>query len=237
MHFKKTIIVTGATRGIGLAILKRFLIEGFDAAFCGTNPDRVKQLTHSLQTEFSQSRIQGFVAHLDDKAEAIAFSKNAVGFLGGCTVLVNNAGTFIPGSVLSEEDGVLEKLFEVNVASAYHVSRTIIPEMADKSRSHVFNMCSIASIIAYPNGGSYCISKFALLGLSKLLREELKPREICVTAVMPGATLTDSWANSDLPESRFIKPENIADMIYNAWFCNENACIEELLIRPLAGDI
>ena len=237
MHLKNTIIITGATRGIGLAILKRFLKSGFDAAFCGTNPDRVEQMTHLLQAEFPQSRIQGYVACLDSKEEAIAFSKNAVGFLGGCTILVNNAGTFMPGSVLSEEDGVLEKLFEVNVSSAYHVSRTVIPEMKDKSRSHVFNMCSIASIVAYPNGGSYCISKFALLGLSKLLREELKPRGICVTAVIPGATLTDSWANSDLPESRFIKPENIAELMFNAWLCNENACTEELLIRPVAGDI
>jgi NAD(P)-dependent dehydrogenase (short-subunit alcohol dehydrogenase family) len=237
MHLKNTIIVTGATRGIGLAVLKRFLKAGFDAAFCGTHPERVAQITQSLQEEYPQSRIQGYAVRLDVKEEAIAFSAKALEFLGGCTVLVNNAGTFMPGSVLSEEDGVLEKLFEVNVSSAYHVSRVVIPTMAANSRSHVFNMCSIASIVAYPNGGSYCISKFALLGLSKLLREELKPKGICVTAVMPGATLTDSWAGVDLPETRFIKPENIAELMFNAWLCNENACTEELLIRPVAGDI
>jgi len=232
-----TIIVTGATRGIGMAILKRFLHAGFDAAFCGTKPVNVAKVTEALQSEFPGARIAGFAAALDQKEEAIGFCQKALDFLGGCTVLVNNAGTFLPGSVLNEDEGVFEKLWTVNVSSAYHVSRTIIPAMTENSRAHVFNMCSIASIIAYPNGGSYCISKFALLGLTKLLREELKPRRICVTAVMPGATLTDSWVGAGLPQSRFVLPENVAEMMFNAWNCNTHACTEELLIRPLEGDI
>lgn len=234
---KPTIIITGATRGIGFAILKRFLHAGFDAAFCGSNSDTVEKALTALQTAFPEAKIAGFVARLEKQEEAVAFSKKALAFLGHCTVLVNNAGTFRPGSVLTEEEGVFENLWQVNVSSAYHVSRTVIPAMFGNQRCHVFNMCSIASIIAYPNGGSYCISKFALLGLNKLLREELKPKGICVTAVMPGATLTDSWAGIDLPESRFILPENIAELMFNAWNCNVNACTEELLIRPLEGDI
>jgi NAD(P)-dependent dehydrogenase (short-subunit alcohol dehydrogenase family) len=237
MAQKLTIIITGATRGIGLAILKRFLQEGFDAAFCGTNSETVGKVTDTLQSQFPEARIAGFVANLNSADEANAFSHKALEFLGNCNVLVNNAGTFMPGSVLSEEPGIFETLWQVNVSSAYHVSRAIIPEMYENNRAHVFNMCSIASITAYPNGGSYCISKFALLGMSKLLREELKPKGICVTAVMPGATLTDSWAGSDFPESRFVMPENVAELIYSAWRCNKHACTEELLIRPLEGDI
>ena len=237
MSVNKSIIITGATRGIGLAILRKFLSAGFDAAFCGTNPERVAAVYNALKEEFPKVNIAGFAACLENKEEAIGFSQKALDFLGGCTVLVNNAGTFMPGSVLNEDEGIFEKLWQVNVSSAYHVSRSVVPKMSNNQRSHVFNMCSIASIIAYPNGGSYCISKFALLGLSKLLREELKTRGICVTAVMPGATLTDSWANSGLPESRFVKPENISELMFNAWLCNENACTEEILIRPIEGDI
>lgn len=237
MSVRNKIIITGATRGIGLAILRKFLSAGFDAAFCGTKPEKVVAVTNALRTEFPDAEIAGFAACLENKTEAIEFSQKALDFLEGCTVLVNNAGTFLPGSVLNEEDGTFEKLWQVNVSSAYHVSRAVIPHMSNYNSSHVFNMCSIASIMAYPNGGSYCISKFALLGLSKLLREELKPKGICVTAVMPGATLTDSWAGSGLPEGRFVKPENIADLMHNTWLCNVNACVEELLIRPIEGDI
>ncbi|MFN4915721.1 MAG: SDR family NAD(P)-dependent oxidoreductase [Sphingomonadales bacterium] len=232
-----TIIITGATRGIGLAVLKRFLQAGFDAAFCGSSSDSVEKVTAALQKEYPLARIAGFAARLEKQDEAISFSKRALEFLGHCTVLVNNAGTFKPGSVLTEEEGVFENLWQVNVSSAYHVSRAVIPSMYGIKRAHVFNMCSIASIVAYPNGGSYCISKFALLGLNKLLREELKSQRICVTAVMPGATLTDSWSGTELPQSRFVMPDNIAEMMFGAWNCNTNACTEELLIRPLEGDI
>ena len=237
MTQRPTIIITGATRGIGFAVLKRFLQAGFDAAFCGSRIDSVEKVAAALQVEFPQARIVGYAAKLEKQEEAIDFAKKALAFLGHCTVLVNNAGTFKPGTVLTEEDGVFENLWQVNVSSAYHVSRSVIPAMFSIQRGHVFNMCSIASIVAYPNGGSYCISKFALLGLNKLLREELKSHGICVTAVMPGATLTDSWAGTDLPETRFVLPENIAEIMFSAWSCNANACTEELLIRPLQGDI
>ncbi|MBL7876963.1 MAG: SDR family NAD(P)-dependent oxidoreductase, partial [Cyclobacteriaceae bacterium] len=102
---------------------------------------------------------------------------------------------------------------------------------------HIFNICSIASIKAYPNGGSYAISKFALLGFSKVLREELKEHGIRVTAVLPGATKTASWAGSTLPDSRFIKPEDVAETIFSAYSLSPNAVVEELLIRPQLGDI
>jgi NAD(P)-dependent dehydrogenase (short-subunit alcohol dehydrogenase family) len=232
-----TAIITGATRGIGLAILHRFLRGGFSVAFCGTNQIKVDQLFAELRETYPNANIAGFQADLGTSEAAKTFAEKALAAMGGCHVLVNNAGTFLPGSVLSEDEGTLEKLLDVNVGSAYHVSRGVIPAMISKPRAHVFNMCSIASKVAYVNGGSYCISKFALLGLTKLLREELKSHHICVTAVLPGATLTDSWAGTDLPVSRFIKPEDIAEHVFNAWKLNQTSCAEELLIRPLEGDI
>ncbi len=69
--------------------------------------------------------------------------------------------------------------------------------MKKNNSGHIFNMCSIASLRAYPNGGSYSISKYALLGFSENLREELKPYSIKVTAICPGATYTPSWEGSD----------------------------------------
>ncbi len=98
-------------------------------------------------------------------------------------------------------------------------------------------MCSTASIIPYTNGGSYCISKFALYGMTKVLREELKEHGVRVTAVLPGATLTASWEGVDLPAERFMKPEDVAQAMFTAWSLSSQAVIEELLIRPQLGDI
>jgi short-subunit dehydrogenase len=90
---------------------------------------------------------------------------------------------------------------------------------------------------AYENSGSYSISKFALLGFSKTLREELKTYNIKVTSILPGATLTDSWSGTDLPESRFSKPEDIAELIYIITQLSKFSVVEDIVIRPQLGDI
>ena len=98
-------------------------------------------------------------------------------------------------------------------------------------------MCSVASIKAYDNGGAYSVSKFALLGFSKNLREEMKPYNIKVTAVIPGATYTDSWSSSGIDPKRFMEATDVAEMIYAASQLSVQACVEEILLRPQPGDI
>ncbi|MDX5431089.1 MAG: SDR family oxidoreductase, partial [Bacteroidota bacterium] len=130
-----------------------------------------------------------------------------------------------------------EKSIQTNLSSAYYLSRALIPAMKGSNHAHLFSVCSTASITAYPNGGSYCISKFALLGMTKVLREELKPDGIAVTAILPGATYTHSWSGSELPESRFMQADHIANVVFQAYQLSPQSVIEELLIRPMQGDI
>ncbi|HNC30147.1 MAG TPA: SDR family oxidoreductase, partial [Cyclobacteriaceae bacterium] len=152
-------------------------------------------------------------------------------------VLVNNAGYFVPGSIATEKEGVLEDMMNANLFSAYHMSRGLVDQMIARKSGHIFNMCSIASIKAYANGGSYAITKFALLGLSKCLREELKSSGIRVTAILPGATRTASWDGVDLPEERFMSVEDVAETVYAAYSLSKRTVVEEILIRPQLGDI
>ena len=105
------------------------------------------------------------------------------------------------------------------------------------SAAHIFNVCSIASLAAYAGSGSYSISKFALLGFSKSLREELKKDRIKVTSIMPGATYTSSWEGVGLPESRFMGAKDVADTIWSAYSLSPSAVIEDIIMRPLEGDI
>ena len=167
----------------------------------------------------------------------LAFAETLKTQWGEVDVLVNNAGVFVPGEIGQEEDGVLERLIETNLYSAYHFTRALLPMMVGKGRGHIFNMCSIASQIAYPNGGSYSISKFALLGFSKVLREELKPKGVKVTAILPGATWSNSWAGVDLPESRLMQASDIALAVWCAYQMSPSAVLEELVIRPQLGDL
>jgi short-subunit dehydrogenase len=109
--------------------------------------------------------------------------------------------------------------------------------MIERQQGHVFNVCSTASVTAYANGGSYCVSKFALLGMSKVLREAMKPHGVRVTSVLPGATLTASWEGTELPPERFMPPEDVASAILAAYQMSARTVVEELILRPQLGDL
>ena len=231
------ILVSGGTKGIGRAIVKKFAQQGFGVAFYSKNPDNLKSLKEELLLSNPDTNIYCAEVDAADTPSVKNFAADALKQLGHFDVLVNNVGIFKPGQILSEQDGVLEHLLQVNVASAYHLTRAVLPDMLKQKKGHVFNICSTASIIPYVNGGSYCISKFALLGMSKVLREELKETNVRVTAVLPGATYTESWSSSNLPEDRFIQPEDISAAIWSCYQLSSHAVVEELLIRPQLGDI
>jgi short-subunit dehydrogenase len=109
--------------------------------------------------------------------------------------------------------------------------------MIPSRNGHIFNLCSIASLQAYPGGGAYSISKFALLGFTKNLRHELKPHGIKVTAIIPGAVYTDSWKGSGVSKNRIMESEDIAKIIFGATQLSPQAVTEEIILRPQAGDL
>ena len=146
-------------------------------------------------------------------------------------------GVFLPGAIHTEGEGTLETMMATNVYSAYHLTRAVLPMMFNYQKGHIFNICSVASKKAYPNGGSYSISKFALLGLSHNLREELKPKGIKVTAILPGATWSDSWAGFEAPEERLMQARDVAEVIVAALRMSVSAVMEEVTIRPQLGDL
>ena len=136
-----------------------------------------------------------------------------------------------------EADGALEQMIQTNLYSAYHLTRKIVPSMMARKQGLIVNMSSIAGFMAYPNGGSYSISKFALSGFSKVLREELKDLGVKVTTVMPGATWSNSWAGVDLPEERLMQASDIAKTIEALLELSPSAVVEDIIIRPQLGDL
>ena len=230
---KKSIIISGGSQGIGKAIVKKFLENGFQVFTCARNAEKLE----SLKNEFNHPLLNTFVADLSDKKQVSNFAQWILNQETKIDVLINNAGYFLPGQIQNEEDGVLESQIEANLYSAYHLTKAILPSMQKSNTGHIFTICSTASITAYTAGGSYCISKFALLGFTKVLREELKTQGIKVTAVLPGATLTPAWDGVNLPDSRFIPAEDIANTIFSAYMMSTSTVIEEILIRPQLGDI
>ena len=230
------VIITGASKGIGRAIAEIFAANGHSLFLCSRGELTLYKTVEELMTKFPDAAIKAKPFDLSKKEEAIAFGNWCLSFAVP-DILVNNAGLFEPGKVHNEPTGLLESQVATNLYSAYHVSRTVLPKMMKQRSGHIFNLCSIASLHAYENGGAYSISKYALHGFSKNLREEMKPFHIKVTSVFPGAVLTGSWGDFDNSSNRIMEASDIAKMIYTASQLSPAACVEDLVIRPLQGDL
>lgn len=229
-------VITGASRGIGFAVAKKFASEGFDLFIGGTNADKLAETKSLLESEYSIN-CAFFAADLSVEQSCSLFTQQVLSVYPEIHVLVNNAGQFLGGKMMEENSDQLRQMMDLNLFSAYYVTKNLWDFFAKNAKSHIFNMCSIASFTAYPAGGSYSVTKFALHGFSKSLRLEGMEKGIAVSSVMPGATLTDSWAGVDLPQARFMKTTDVAEMIFAAWKMNETTVMEEIILRPFLGDI
>ena len=233
------IVITGASKGLGKAIAEAFANDGQGHSFflCARNLAELEKTAKDLQDRFPQNKMYTKTCDVSDKTALQKFVQFINDHTAKVDILVNNAGIYLPGSAYGEDDGMLEKLMEVNLYSAYHLTRMILPVMLKERSGHIFNICSIASLIAYPNGGAYSISKFALYGFSKNLREEMKPHGIKVTHVLPGAAYTDSWSGSGIDPKRIMEAADVAQMVYAAAQLSPQACVEEIILRPQLGDL
>lgn len=232
----KAVVVTGGTKGIGRAIINLFADKGFNIITCARSKADLEGLKVELLAKRDDIFFEGIDVDLSQKNDVDKFIAFALTHSADLQVLVNNAGVFLPGEMHTEDEGAFEKMMETNVTSVYHISRGLIPNLIN-NHGHIFNMCSTASIMPYVNGGSYCISKYALLGMTKVLREEMKDKHVRVTAIMPGATLTASWEGTDLPEERFMNATDVAHAVWGAYALSERSVVEEILIRPQLGDL
>lgn len=232
------IVITGASRGLGKAITTTFAGDGQNHTFflSSRNKETLDAAANELQENFPGTKILSQAYDLSDKKNVLALASWVLAQTDKPDILVNNAGIFLPGNVHDEREGLLEEIMNVNLFSAYHLTRKLLPAMMKQKSGHIFNICSIASLKAYENGGAYSISKFALAGFSKNLREEMKPHGIKVTSVYPGAAYTDSWAGFVKPE-RIMEATDVSKMIYAASQLSPQACVEEIIMRPQLGDV
>lgn len=234
---KPVIVVTGASQGIGAAIARAFAknITGVRLALLARNERNLRRTAERCAKLGAPAEV--FVCDVTNE-ESVRSSAAAVEKdFGVPDVLVNNAGSFLPGEFLGMSVGTFDELISANLRSVFLVSRAFVPGMANRGSGHVFNMSSIAGLDAYPMGSGYCAAKFGVTGLSAVMRTELREKGVQVTTVFPGATLTPSWTGSGIPASRMMPADGVAQAIVDAWTLGPKTVIEDLVLRPPAGDI
>jgi short-subunit dehydrogenase len=232
----KYAVITGASQGIGYAITEKLLSEGYSVAICARTEAKLLAVAESWRSKYPASNVIAVAADLSSREGVNSFATEVLRGFPHIDVLVNNTGTFKPGTIAAEPDGQLEAMISTNVYSAYHLTRKLLPFML-RTGGHIFNMCSVASLKAYPNGGAYSISKYALLGFSDNLREELREQNIKVTSICPGAVWSPSWEGSGVAPERIMEASDVASVLWNALSLSAQAVTETIIMRPIKGDL
>jgi short-subunit dehydrogenase len=231
------VVITGASKGLGKAFAAAFAAGGHRLFLCARTGRDLEETAAELRKTFPGVSVFARPFDLSTTEGANAFGSWIQEEGQPVDVLINNAGRFISGRISDEPQGTLEAMIDTNLYSAYHVTRSLLPAMIQRRKGHIFTICSVASLQAYPNGGAYGISKFALLGFSRNLREEMKPYGIKVTAVLPGGTDTPSWDGAGVESQRLMAAEDVAAMVCAAASLSDRADVEDIIMRPQLGDL
>lgn len=233
------IFISGAGSGIGEAMAWAFAKDAHKLILHAKSESGLPRVAEAILAKYPKVQVHCLYADLSTKEKRQTLLAELKSLLDdGLHILLNNAGVFLSCSCEAQDSPeLLEYSWQINVASVLEVTRELLPLMRKTGAGHIFNMCSIASLRAYPQGLVYGISKYALKGFSDNLREELRAERIKVTTILPGATWSKSWTGMESLKSEMMQAEDLAKMAYMASKLSAQAVVEEIIMRPLVGDL
>lgn len=219
----KTAIVTGGTRGIGYAVVSRFLEAGAKVALFGSRQETVDEALAKIKEEKPNATVMGLHPELSNFEEINEAIQTVNETFGQIDILVNNAGISARESVYEYDPEDFENIMALNVNAVFYCSKAVAAIMKQQGGGSIINMSSMVSIYGQPAGCGYPASKFAVNGLTKSLARELGKDSIRVNAVAPGVTRTDMVAalpkemvqkiSSTIPLGRVGEPEEVANVV------------------------
>jgi short-subunit dehydrogenase len=233
----KSAIITASTKGMGRAIAIALAKEGINVAVCSRKADDLAAFKNELEQANPQVKVFTSVTDCGDKKQVIAFAAAAEKEFGAIDIIVNNAGMYTYSSILDDAEDAFQKHIDLNLGAAYELYRYFGKKMMAAGTGHIFNICSVAALNPLPEAGIYSVSKYALLGLSKVMRAEMQGHGVKVTAIIPGSTLTDSWNGMVVDPDKMVLPEDIAGAVIEIYNMSIGANVDEIIIKPAGGQV
>ncbi len=222
---------------MGRAIAAAFAQQGISLAINSRNAAELASFKNELLQINPAIKVFTAVADGSNKTELLQFAADAQQELGNINIIVNNLGMYKYAKILDEENDTFEKMINTNLMPAYELYRFFGKSMIAAREGHIFNICSVASLNPVVEAGSYSVTKAALLNLNNAMRLEMQEHGVKVTAVIPGSTLTDSWKGQDVDKDTMVLPEDIASAIVNIYNMSKGANVDQIIIKPAAGQL
>jgi len=237
MADKKNVVwITGASSGIGKALAVEFARNNIFVI--GTA--RRLELLNEIKKELADYG-KNFEPHqldITDKAAIGLFHKNILSdYNVGC--LINNAGTTSFKKAVDDSISEIENIVNVNLLGSIYTIKTVLPEMLEKQSGTIINILSVVTQKVFTSSSAYTASKSGLLGYTKVLREEVRDKNIRIINVLPGATVTEMWSNKIVQKygDSMMDAERIANLVFRLYSEKSNMITEEIILRPLTGDL
>ncbi|HUJ30563.1 MAG TPA: SDR family NAD(P)-dependent oxidoreductase [Candidatus Acidoferrum sp.] len=226
----KTAVVTGASRGIGLAIARKLGELGAGVGICAREPKRLENAARELKGK----GIKTFAVHADvtRPADIMLLLQQTQSALGPIDILVNNAGTgyFGPSHEASEADW--DTVLDTNLKAVFLLTKAIAPGMIARGGGHIINIASLAGKNAFAGGGIYCASKWGLLGFTQCVAEDLRGYGIRVSAVCPGSVATEFSPHTGKDPRKMLQPDDVAHAVAMLVTQAPQSFISEVVMRP-----
>lgn len=225
----KVALITGANRGIGLAIARRLAALGASLSLSARDGNRLDAVARELQ---SGTRVTAIPADLTKSWDILSLVPKTEKALGPIEILVNNAGvgTFAPVQDASESDW--DTMLDTNLKAAFLLTKAVAPGMIQRKSGHIINIASLAGKNAFAGGAIYCASKWGLLGLTQCAAEDLRAHGIRVSAVCPGSVATDFSPHGKKDPAKMLQAGDIAHAVETIVTQAPQSFISEILLRP-----
>jgi len=229
----KCCLVTGGTRGIGLALGRALLERGARLFICGRDGKAVRETTASLSGEFG-SPIFGQACDLRAERSVASMFESMERQLEGLDILINNAGIGIFRNVADMAPEEWRATLETNLSGVFYCCREAIPRLRQRGGGYIINIGSLAGKNAFPGGAAYNASKFGLIGFSEALMQEVRYDHIRVSYVMPGSVNTEFGSSTEQdPASTWkLLPEDVAQVVVGLLEMDPRALPSRVELRP-----
>jgi short-subunit dehydrogenase len=225
------VFITGGTKGIGRELVTIFLQNGFKVSTCARSADELEKLVLATDKRM-QSDLAVFPFDLTRTAMIEELVQQVMDGFGPPSILINNAGIYQSRSFLEEDITFFDRIFSVNYLAPYRLCQLLGARMVNNREGLIINICSTASSCGIPEANAYVVSKHALLGMTRTLREEWKKFGIRVSAILPGSTFTSSWEGSGVNPDQLIQVEDITKIVLLLSTLSPSANVDEVYVKP-----